>query len=106
MGKSSCGTKARVACGHGTGLGLSVVHGIVHNHGGTITESMVGKGASFDIYLPLAAETAAPLRDLKRHGDVGQAVVTGVSHGNDEWMGQQLSDRPGLTAPGIHVDLG
>ena len=39
--------------GEGTGMGLSVVHGIIANHGGAITvESRIGQGTTFTIVLP------------------------------------------------------
>jgi len=47
--------------GEGTGLGLSLVHGIVTDLGGAIDVATVeGRGTTFSIWLPLTNETAAP----------------------------------------------
>jgi PAS domain S-box-containing protein len=47
--------------GRGSGMGLSTVHGIVHEHGGHVAvDTAPGKGAAFSVLLPaLAAEVDA-----------------------------------------------
>ncbi|WEX89655.1 two-component system VirA-like sensor kinase [Sinorhizobium garamanticum] len=46
--------------GQGTGLGLSTVHGIVGGHGGALNvKSRLGKGATFEVYLPRIEDAAA-----------------------------------------------
>ena len=58
-------TKAK---GHGTGLGLAMVYGILRNHGGAITaDSAPGQGSVFSFYLPkshkeVAREATEPSR--------------------------------------------
>jgi len=53
--------------GVGTGLGLSLVHGIVTGLGGAIdVTTTVGKGSVFKVYLPLVGDVAAPSKPRKR----------------------------------------
>jgi PAS domain S-box-containing protein len=43
--------------GKGTGMGLSIIHGIVKSYGGAITvDSMFGLGATFRVYFPVVQE--------------------------------------------------
>jgi PAS domain S-box-containing protein len=51
--------------GEGTGLGLSLVHGIVADLGGAIdVRTTIGHGTTFTIWLPIAGEATAPLPEV------------------------------------------
>jgi PAS domain S-box-containing protein len=66
--------------GEGTGLGLSLVHGIVSELGGAIdVATSAGKGTKFEIWLPVAGEAGRPaveaVRELPRgHGETVMIV--------------------------------
>ena len=47
--------------GKGTGMGLSVLHGIIKSYRGTVTvESQLGKGTTFCVYIPVYRKQSAP----------------------------------------------
>lgn len=60
--------------GEGTGMGLSVVHGIIKSSGGAIlVDSTPGNGSSFTVYLPV----------LQNKSAVEIEPMTALSHGNE-----------------------
>ena len=62
--------------GDGTGLGLSVVHGIVTAHGGTVeVTSDVGGGTTFTMRLPIAESVVAAKRTTSTGLVVGESAV-------------------------------
>ena len=59
--------------GEGTGMGLSVVHGIVKSYDGAITASSdPGKGSAFRVYLPVLD------RQLEPHATAEESIPTGT----------------------------
>ncbi|MEL7640841.1 MAG: response regulator [Solidesulfovibrio sp.] len=63
--------------GEGTGMGLSVAHGVVRKYHGDIrVKSEPGAGATFEVFLPLAAEAgeAAAVPDLPPHRGRGRIL--------------------------------
>jgi len=60
--------------GEGTGLGLSLVHGIVLDHGAALeVDSRAGQGTAFSVYLPLSGDKPAqepvPRAAPRGHGE-------------------------------------
>jgi PAS domain S-box-containing protein len=62
--------------GEGTGLGLSMVHGIIKQHNGSVlVDSEPGKGTTFNIYLPLI-EGHAEVEKSKRAASPAAGMET------------------------------
>jgi hypothetical protein len=64
--------------GEGTGFGLAIVHSIVKGHGGFLTvESDLGKGTTFNIYLPAdaAVRTVASLPPFHSEAPCGNGEL-------------------------------
>jgi len=86
--------------GEGTGMGLSVVHGIVKAHGGAMTVySEPGKGSAFHIYLPVIEKEAKPEAHVEERPPTGTERILFV---DDEpplvHLGKQI-----LEGLGYHV---
>jgi len=83
----------------GTGLGLAVVQGIVKSHNGAVTvESEVGKGATFDVYLPVIMRKLTAEEEIATPLPMGHECILLV---DDEQplveIGKQMLQRLGYT---------
>jgi PAS domain S-box-containing protein len=58
--------------GKGTGMGLSIAHGIIKSYGGFITlSSELNKGTTFNVFLPVVNEEELPAREATQQIPVG-----------------------------------
>ncbi|MBD3180586.1 MAG: response regulator [Candidatus Latescibacteria bacterium] len=81
---------------NGTGLGLSMVYGIIKNHGGFVNiYSEVGEGSTFSIYLPSSGKRA----ELE---EAGPSVRAEVPAGNGETV-LLVDDEPVVRELGIDM---
>jgi len=85
--------------GKGSGMGLAVVHGIVMNHDGAITvDSEVGKGTTFNVFLPIVEREPVPEITIDKDLPTGKERILFV---DDEEsivkMGAQRLERLGYT---------
>jgi signal transduction histidine kinase/ActR/RegA family two-component response regulator len=84
--------------GRGTGLGLSVTHGIIRSYGGAVTvESTPGQGSTFHVYFPvIQEETVMP--EVYQEAPQGRGRILLV---DDEellvGMGRHMLERLGYT---------
>jgi len=76
----------------GTGLGLSVVYGIVKGHGGAITvNSILGSGSTFTVYIP-----AVRYQETKEKQDIEE-----IRRGHERIL--FVDDEPMLTSVGREI---
>jgi PAS domain S-box-containing protein len=99
--------------GEGTGLGLSVVHGIMQGHGGAIDVfSKQGEGTTFHLYFPAVA--SSPLESTADPGPHLRGNAERILFVDDEEsitrVGRQMLTRMGyaveaVTSPSVALDL-
>ncbi len=86
--------------GEGTGLGLSVVDGIIRSHEGHISvKSSLGKGTVFEVYLPVIVQKEEPVINELESGSLvkgrilmvdDEKIVTRATQANLQNLGYQV----------------
>jgi PAS domain S-box-containing protein len=88
--------------GKGTGMGLSIVHGIVKSYGGFISfDSELGKGTTFDVFLPVAPKATLPETDDTHKIPTGNEKILFID--DEERVAEMAKDM--LERLGYHVTV-
>jgi PAS domain S-box-containing protein len=88
--------------GKGTGMGLSIVHGIVKSYGGVITlESGQGEGTVFHVYFPVVEQDELPVKIEENGASAGSERILFV---DDEPLLAEMG-RDMLERLGYHVTM-
>ena len=75
----------------GSGLGLSVVHGIMADHAGQLeVEDARGGGMGFSVQLPIWIESSSERRDLTADRGPAEGVDSAASQGSKAQHGAPL----------------
>jgi two-component system, cell cycle sensor histidine kinase and response regulator CckA len=78
--------------GKGTGLGLSISIGIIKGHHGFITvESVIGKGSTFKIFLPVVSTVNAGTQEVQFQSEFNQPIIF-IACSEDEYNDKLFDD--------------
>jgi len=92
--------------GKGTGMGLSILHGIIKSYGGAITvESTVGQGTTFHVYFPVVHDEAKESAESQEAPRGKERILFVDDEELLAEMGQKMLEQLGYTVIAHHRSI-